>query len=153
MSTMQPTKKTAGGEVKIVDSRNFPVAKTIAAALVTLKPGAIRELHWHPNATEWQFWLAGKGRMTIVTNGGNARTMDFNANDVGFVPRVAGHYIENTGKTDVMFLEMFKADRFLDVSLNQWMRRVPPEAVAAHLNLPPEMIAKIPSEKELVIAG
>jgi oxalate decarboxylase len=151
MSTMEPTRKTPGGEVRIVDSRNFPV--NIASALVTLKPGALRELHWHPNASEWQFWLAGKGRMTIVMNEGRARTMDFNANDVGFVPRVATHYIENTGNTDVMFLEMFKADRFVDVSLNQWLRRVPPETVSSHLNLDQELIAKIPSEKELVIAG
>jgi oxalate decarboxylase len=153
MEAMAPTRKTPGGEVRIVDSRNFPVSKNVAAALVTLKPGALRELHWHPNASEWQFWIAGKGRMTIVMNGGNARTMDFNANDVGFVPRVAGHYVENTGKTDVMFLEMFKSDQFVDVSLNNWLRRVPPEAVTSHLNLDLQQIAKIPSEKELVLAG
>jgi oxalate decarboxylase len=153
MSSMAPTRRTPGGEVRIVDSRNFPVTKNVAAAMVTLKPGALRELHWHPNASEWQFWLAGKGRMTIVMNEGRARTMDFNANDVGFVPRVAGHYIENTGTTDAIFLEMFKADQFIDVSLNNWLRRVPPEAVTAHLNLGQELIAKIPSEKEFVIAG
>jgi oxalate decarboxylase len=153
MSAMGPTRKTSGGEVRIVDSHNFPVSKNVAAALVTLKPGALRELHWHPNADEWQFWLAGKGRMTVVMNEGRARTMDFNANDVGIVPRVAGHAIENTGDTDAIFLEMFKADQFVDVSLNQWLRRVPAEAVAAHLNLSAEQIARIPAEKELVIPG
>lgn len=40
-----------GGSVKTVDSRNFPVAKTIASSIVTLKPGALRELHWHPNVS------------------------------------------------------------------------------------------------------
>ena len=153
MSAMTPTRKTPGGEVRIVDSRNFPVSKNVASALVTLKPGALRELHWHPNASEWQFWIAGKGRMTVVMNEGRARTMDFNANDVGLVPRVAGHYIENTGDTDAIFLEMFKADQFIDISLNNWLRRVPPEAVSAHLNLDQELIAKIPAEKELVIPG
>jgi oxalate decarboxylase len=153
MSSMAPTKKTPGGEVRIVDSHNFPVTKNVAAALVTLKPGALRELHWHPNASEWQFWLAGKGRMGIVMNEGKARTMDFNANDVGFVPRVAAHYIENTGNTDCTFLEMFKADEFVDVSVNNWIRRLPPEAVMAHMNVDQALIAKIPSEKELVIAG
>src|SRR5580704_17118585 len=64
MSAMTPTRKTPGGEVRIVDSRNFPVSKNVASALITLKPGALRELHWHPNASEWQFWIAGKGRMT-----------------------------------------------------------------------------------------
>jgi oxalate decarboxylase len=91
MEARAPTRRTPGGEVRIVDSSNFPVSKNIAAALVTVQTGALWELHWHPNASEWQFWLAGKGRMTIVTNEQRARTMDFNANDVGYVPRVAGH--------------------------------------------------------------
>ena len=153
MEAMAPTRKTSGGEVRVVDSRNFPVSKNIAAAMVTLRPDAMRELHWHPNASEWQFWLAGKGRMTIMMNHGRARTMDFNANDVGFVPRVASHYVENTGKTDVVFLEMFKSDQFMDVSLNNWLRRLPTEAVTAHMNIDQDLISKIPSEKELVIAG
>jgi oxalate decarboxylase len=153
MASMEPTKKTPGGEVRIVDSRNFPVSTTVAAGLVRLKPGAIRELHWHPNASEWQFWLAGSGRMTIVMPDGRARTMDFNANDVGFVPAVAGHYVENTGDTDVVFLEMFKAPQFLDVSLNNWIRRMPPEMATAHLNLDAATLKKIPSEKQEIIAG
>ena len=153
MSGMAPTRKTPGGEVRIVDSRNFPATKNVAAAMVTLKPGALRELHWHPNANEWQFWLAGKGRMGIIMNEGKARTMDFNANDVGFVPRVGTHYIENTGDTDCTFLEMLKADQFVDVSVNNWIRRLPPEAVTAHMNIDEQLITKIPSEKELVIAG
>lgn len=153
MSTMAPAKKTPGGEVCIVDSRNFPASKNVAAALVTLKPGALRELHWHPNANEWQFWLAGKGRMTVIMNEGRARTMDFHANDVGFVPRVATHYVENTGDSDCVFLEMFKADQFVDFSLNNWLRRLPPQAVTAHVNLDKDLIAKIPSEKESVIPG
>jgi len=52
-----------------------------------------------------------------------------------------------------VFLEMFKADQFVDVSLNNWLRRLPPEAVTAHVNLDQEMLGKIPSEKELIIAG
>jgi oxalate decarboxylase len=152
-ASMKPTVASAGGEVRIVDSRNFPVSTSIAAGLVRLKPGAIRELHWHPNASEWQFWLAGTGRMTIVMPEGRARTMDFNANDVGFIPAVAGHYIENTGKTDVIFLELFKAPQFVDFSLNQWIRRMPPEMAMAHLNLDAAALRRIPAEKQEIIAG
>src|SRR5580658_10050729 len=153
MGSMKPSVNTSGGEVRIVDSTNFPVNTSIAAGLVRLKPGGMRELHWHPNASEWQFWLAGKGRMTIVMPEGRARTMDFNANDVGFVPAVAGHYIENTGDTDVVFLEMFKASRFLDFSLNNWIGRMPPEMATAHLNLDASALKRIPSEKQEIFAG
>jgi oxalate decarboxylase len=77
--------------------------------------------------------------------------MDFNANDVGFVPSNAPHYIENTGDADVVFLEMFAAEEFMDVSLNQWLRRVPSDILKAHLNIDKTMAMKIPAEKLSVI--
>ena len=153
MLSMPPTKETEGGSARVVDSRNFPASKTVAAALVIVKPGALRELHWHPNSSEWQYYLAGSGRMTMFASSGKARTMNFYANDVGFVPKVAGHYIENTGDTDLMFLEVFKASRFEDFSLNNWIRRVPPEMAKAHLNLNDQQLKAIPAEKQEIIAG
>ena len=147
MEAMAPTKRTTGGEIRIVDSHNFPASKNIAAALNTIKPGGMRELHWHPNASEWQFWMAGKGRMTVFMPVGSARTVGFNANDVGFVPFNAGHYVENTGDTDLVFLELFKASEVLDFSLNQWIRRLPPEMVYSHLKLDKNAVQTIPAEK------
>jgi oxalate decarboxylase len=152
MGAMVPTKQTSGGDARVVDSRNFLAAKHIAAALVNVKPGGMRELHWHPNASEWQYYVSGKARMTVFTTEG-VRTMDFNENDVGFVPRVAGHYVENTGNTDLVFLEMFAASEFVDFSLNNWIRHLPPEMVTAHLNLDAETIRKIPTENVAVIPG
>lgn len=151
LKSMPPTRKTAGGEVRIVDSRNFPVSTHIAAALVTVKPGGMRELHWHPNNSEWQFYIQGKGRMTVFTPVGNARTMDYNANDIGYVPAVAGHYIENTGDTDLIFLETLASNLFADVSLNNWIRRLPVKMVKDHLGLDDESLGKVPSDKLGVI--
>jgi oxalate decarboxylase len=147
LKSMPPTKSTKGGEVRIVDSRNFPLSTHFSAGLVTIKPGGMRELHWHPNASEWQFWIAGKGRMTVFFPVDNARTVDFHPNDVGFVPSNAGHYIENTGDTDIVFLEMFASSTFQDVSLNQWLRRLPAQMVHAHLGFDTAALAKIPAEK------
>src|ERR1700686_2810045 len=152
MEAMAPTQQTKSGEVRVVDSRNFLAAKNIAAALVTVKPGGLRELHWHPNASEWQYYISGKARMTVFTTAG-AHTMDFNANDVGFVPSVAGHYVENTGNTDLVFLAMFKASEYMNISLNNWLRRLPPEAVTSHLNLDAGTISKIPAEALDVLPG
>jgi len=152
MEAMAATKQTRGGEARVVDSHNFPASKNIAAALVNIKPGGLREMHWHTNASEWQYYISGKGRMTVFTSEG-VRTMDFNANDVGFVPRVAGHYVENTGNTDLIFLEMFAASEFVDISLNNWIKHLPPEMVTAHLNLDAGTIGKIPGEKLVIIPG
>jgi oxalate decarboxylase len=147
LASMPPSQKTAGGQTQIADSTNFPVARDIAAAMVTIKPGGLREMHWHPNVSEWQYWIKGKGRMTVVTTGARARTMDFNANDVGLVPTMAGHSIENTGTEDLVFLEMFKAPRYEDVSLNQWIARMPDKMAEAHLKLAAATIRKAPQSK------
>ena len=110
-------------------------ATTIAAALVEVEPGGMRELHWHPNADEWQYYISRQGRMTVFASAGKARTFDYQAGDVGYVPFAMGHYVENTGDEPLRFLEMFRSDHFADVSLNQWMALTPPELVQAHLNL------------------
>lgn len=90
--------------------------------------------------------------MTVFGSSGNAQTMNFNENDVGFVPRVAGHYVENIGREDLVFLEMFKSDRVVDVSLNQWIRRLPHLLASQTLNLDATEISKIPDRKLEVIA-
>jgi oxalate decarboxylase len=151
MRAMEPTTTSEAGEVRIVDSHNFPASKHIAAAMLIIKPGHMRELHWHPNGSEWQYYIAGKARMTVYFPVDNARTMDYSTNDVGYVPSNAPHYLENTGDTDLVVLELFAAGEFMDVSLNQWLRRVPSEMLKAHLNIDKQMAAKIPAEKlELV---
>lgn len=142
---------TPGGSVRIVDSRNFPISKTIAAALVELRPGAMRELHWHPNNDEWQYYISGHARMTVFTGNGNARTFDYQAGDVGYVPFATGHYIQNTGTETVWFLEMFKSDRFVDVSLNQWMALTPHELVASNLCVGPELLDALRKDKWPVV--
>jgi oxalate decarboxylase len=127
--------RAPGGSVRIADSANFPVATTIAAALVDVEPGGVRELHWHPNAAEWQYYISGSGRMGVFAAEGKARTFDYVAGDVGYVPFAMGHYIENTGETTLRFLEMFRSDRFADISLNQWLALTPPALVREHLQL------------------
>src|SRR5262249_11829164 len=68
--------KFDGGQVRIVDSSNFPAASTIAAALVEVAPGGLRELHWHPNTDEWQYFISGQGRMSVFASSGKSRTWD-----------------------------------------------------------------------------
>jgi oxalate decarboxylase len=142
--------KAPGGWVRITDSRNFTVSKTIAAARVEVEPGRIRELHWHPNADEWQYWLEGQGRMTVFASGGKSRTFDYQAGDVGYAPRAMGHYIENTGEEPLVFLALFRSDHYADISLAQWMGVLPPELVKAHLNLDDQVIANLPKVQPLV---
>ena len=146
-----PTMHLKSGDVRIIDSSSFKVATTIAAAIVTVKPGGMRELHWHPNADEWQFYFGGKARMTVFATGGRARTMDFETGDVGYIQKSLPHYVENTGTTDLKFLEMFKSSYYQDFSLSEWLTHTPPELVAAHLNLDMATLAAIPKDKQVIV--
>jgi oxalate decarboxylase len=150
-SQLPVTKRTKGGEVKIVDSTKFKISTTVAAAIVTVHPGGIRELHWHQNADEWQYFMAGKGRMTVFATGGRARTMDFQAGDVGYIQKTLPHYIQNTGTTDLKFLEMFKSNIYQDLALSQWLTHTPPDLVIAHLGFDRATLDAIPKDETVVM--
>ena len=112
--------------------------------------GGIRELHWHPNADEWQYYISGAGRMTVFATGGRARTMDFQAGDVGYVQKTLPHYVQNTGSTDLKFLEMFKSSVYQDLALSEWLTHTPPDLVMAHLGIDKATLDAIP-KKEVVV--
>ena len=77
LSGLTPVRKTRGGEVRIADSSNFEISKTVAAALVTIHPGGMREMHWHPNADEWLYVIAGQARGNRVQHGAQRSDAEF----------------------------------------------------------------------------
>jgi oxalate decarboxylase len=148
--TAQEPMRTTGGTVWINDSRVFPVNITTAAAMVQVNPGGLRELHWHPNGDEWLYVVEGQARMGVFAGQGTARTFDLQAGDVGYVPFAMGHYLENTGSTPFVFLELFKSPYFMDISLDTWMALTPPEMVKATLNLDQQVVDALNKTKVLV---
>ncbi|WP_258728131.1 oxalate decarboxylase family bicupin [Bacillus atrophaeus] len=142
---------TDGGKVWIADSSNFTVSKTIASALVEVEPGGMREMHWHPNTDEWQYFISGQAKMTVFASDGHARTFNYQAGDVGYVPFAMGHYVQNTGDEPLVFLEIFKDDHYADVSLNQWLAMLPETFVQNHVNLGKEFTDALHKEKHPVI--
>ncbi|MDS9996158.1 oxalate decarboxylase family bicupin [Bacillus atrophaeus] len=142
---------TDGGKVWIADSSNFTVSKTIASALVEVEPGGMREMHWHPNTDEWQYFISGQAKMTVFASDGHARTFNYQAGDVGYVPFAMGHYVQNTGDEPLVFLEIFKDDHYADVSLNQWLAMLPETFVQNHVNLGKEFTDALQKEKHPVI--
>jgi len=140
-----------GGWAREVTVRELPIATTLAGVNMRLTAGGVRELHWHPNADEWQYYIEGNGRMTVFASGGKARTFDYQAGDVGYLPFAMGHYVENTGETPLRFLEMFKSNRFADVSLHQWMALTPPELVQDTLHLNQTVMNVLQKQKQPVV--
>ncbi|MGY3291945.1 oxalate decarboxylase family bicupin protein [Bradyrhizobium sp. LM3.6] len=144
LGSSAPVKESSAGSIRVADSSNFKVATTVAAALVTMPPGAVREMHWHPNADEWQYYIKGKARMTVFDTGPNALTTDFSAGDIGYVRRNLGHYVENVGDTELQFVGVFRAPRYEEVSLSNWLTHTPARLVAQHFNIDEKLVAQWP---------
>lgn len=139
-----------GGSAKVIDATDFP-ATTMSALIMEIEPGAMRELHWHPDADEWQFYMQGQARMTVFDATRNARTFNYNPGDVGFVPRTLGHYIENIGTTPLRIVNVFNTTHYKDVSLNNWMALTPPDLVRGHLNLDDTVMKALRATKQIIV--
>lgn len=158
-----------GGNLSIIDSRNFPISKTIAATVVSVAPGGLRELHWHPNvrhpsstrehtanttlqAEEWLYFHSGTGKATVFIGGAAARTFDFSAGDTAVFPDNSGHYIQNTSPTEnLVWIEIYKSERVADISLTQWLALTPPDIVASTLKIPRSVVDDLKKEKQVLV--
>ena len=87
-----PIMEFPGGEIRVVSQKEFPIA-TMTGATMLVNPGSVRELHWHPNADEWQFVLSGRARVTIFGAHGRTKTAEISQGQVAFVKQGFGHYI------------------------------------------------------------
>jgi oxalate decarboxylase len=79
--------------------------------------------------------------MTVFAAEGAARTFEYGPRDVGYVPLAMGHYVLNTGRDVLRFLEVFRSDRFAEVSLSRWLAHTPPELVSEHLRVDERVLA------------
>lgn len=135
-----------GGRIRILDHANFPACTTIAAALVEIEAGAMREIHWHSNNDELQYYIQGEARMTVFEPGPKSRTFNYRAGDVGYVPVGNFHYVQNIGEEKLVFLEIFNSKHFADISLAQWLAMTPREVVKSVLNLSDEFCDRLKKE-------
>jgi oxalate decarboxylase len=139
-----PKRIQNGGWARHVTQADFQISETIAG---------VRELHWHPNADEWVYFIKGRARIGVFAAGPKAVTTNFNPGDIGYIKRTNGHYVKHTGDTDLEFLEVFRSDRFEDVSLSDWLTHTPPAMVAATFNTEQSTISKFPKDKPLILPG
>ena len=138
-ASAMPAQNFQGGRTKVIDAKSFPLTN-ISALIIELEPGAMREMHWHPDADELQYYLAGEARMTVFDATANARSFNYRAGDVGYVPRTLAHYIENTGSEPVRVINAFNSRHYSDISVNQWMALTPAELIRGHLNVDDDVI-------------
>ena len=133
-----------GSWLKIASSKEFPASFNMTGAIVHLEPGALRTMHWHPNASEWQYVLNGSYDLSVFASEGKSSVSSLKQGDVGYVPRGYGHALKNTssGPTDV--LVVFDSGTYQAINLNDWLAANPESVVANNFEIPLSLAEQLP---------
>lgn len=151
LEAQQPRVVTGGGTQKLVTAREFPISQTISGSILALQPGALRELHWHPNADEWQYFLSGQAEITVFLAEGQAVTEQYEAGDIGYAPMGAGHYIRNTGTEVCKILIGFNSGEYQSLDLSHWLASNPTDLLAGNFSIPATLAGKFPHQEAFII--
>jgi oxalate decarboxylase len=139
-----------GGREWRVDSTTFPVSKTVTGVVLDLEPGALRELHWHPSADEWQYVMEGQVSVTMFGSHGRVRIEQLEKGDVGYIPQGYGHSIENTGNMPCRVLIGFNSGVYEKIDLSQWIASNPLDVLATNFSQPAALFEKFPHEDAFI---
>jgi oxalate decarboxylase len=148
---MQPAKVMEGGEERIVSSKEFPMQTTMTAVKMDLNVGGLREMHWHPHADEWQYYVKGRARMTVFGSHGRIRTEDYGPGNVGFVPQGYGHYIEQIGDEPTELLVLFNSGEYQEISLANWLGGNPDSILQVNFGISKEIADRMPKKARGII--
>ena len=136
-----------GGATRLVSSQEFPIQNTLTAMRMDIEPGGLRELHWHPNADEWQYVMSGQGNLSIFGSHGRVKTMAYKRGMVGFIKQGYGHFIENTGTETLKLIILFNSQQYQELSLNDWLTANPPQLIADHFGMSLDQAASLSKHK------
>jgi oxalate decarboxylase len=138
-----------GGTFNYVDQTKFPISTTMSGAILDIAPGAMRQLHWHPNSDEWQYYIKGHARMTVFGANGRKITREYGPGDVGYVPQGYGHYIETVGDEHCEMLGVFNSGTYQEITLAEWLARTPKYLLETNFGIDPKIIDDLQKGEKL----
>jgi len=135
-----------GGWERIVTAKEFPINTTLTSVLQYLEPGALREMHWHPNADEWQYYVSGRSRVTVFGAHGRAKTEEFGPGQICFIQQGFGHYVEQIGSEPTKFFALFNSPTFEEISISKWLAGNPASLIADNFGISKDEVARLPKK-------
>jgi oxalate decarboxylase len=148
--TQPPHREFKGGREWRADSSQFEISKTMTGVVLDLEPGAMRELHWHPNADEWQYVIEGNISVTMFGSHGRYRIETMEKGDAGYIPQGYGHSIENVGSKTCRVLIGFNSGNYEAIDLSQWIAGNPTDVLATNFSKPAALFEKFPRDDVFV---
>ena len=143
LAKSKPTVKKPSGTVQGAYDKVFAVVSGQQAAmfLVVLKPGGIREPHWHPSASEINIVTKGVAAWALVDGNGNHQSFDQHVGDVVFAPQGSFHYFENRGPDDmkIVIIQNTSTPESKDnIGIGESLSMLPPRVLSAVFGVPAE---------------
>lgn len=140
-----------GGSEQLASSKEFPISTTLTGVILRLEPGALRELHWHPNADEWQYYISGESEVGIFASNGRSRTDNFKEGQVAFINQGFGHYIKQLGKKETVILIVLSDGVYQEISISGWLASNPDQLLATNLSIDKETVNKLPKRPRFIV--
>ena len=148
----QPPRVFPGGREFVVSSKEFPLQTTLTAVRMDLQPGAMQELHWHPHADEWHYYVKGRARVGVFGSHGRTRTEEFGPGHVGFIQQGYGHYIEQIGDEPTEILILFNSGEYQAISLASWLGGNPSTLLEDNFSLSKSAVEQLPKRDRGILA-
>ena len=136
-----------GGWARQVTQRELPAATEIAGVNMCLKPGGIRELHWHKQA-EWAYMLWGRARISGVDQNGQNFLDDVGPGDMWNFPSGIPHSIQGL-EEGCEFLLIFDDGNFTEDStflITDWFNCTPKEVLAKNFGISESDFSELPTD-------
>jgi oxalate decarboxylase len=152
MLAQAPHSVHSGGREWRVGQERFPISRTITGVILDLDGGGLRELHWHPNADEWQYVISGRVRVTMFGAHGRWREETLNTGDVGYIPTGYGHSIENdSDEQPARILIAFNTGDYQAIDLSLWLASNPDYLLRTNFRRPEAVIEQLPRSRVFIV--
>lgn len=127
-----------GGTIQEANQSTFPglQGNGLSIYLLTLKPGAVRIPHWHPDAAELDYILSGKARIGLAFPDGEWERFDVEAGSIAILPQGWFHYIENVGTDTLQMLVIFNNSNPNDIGISEGFQAIPKEVLGLTFGVP-----------------
>jgi oxalate decarboxylase len=144
LMSQKPFEAFDGGLEWRVDGSQFAISTTMTGVVLEMDPGALRTLHWHPNASEWQYILSGAFDVTMFGSKGRWRQETLRNGDVGYIPQGFGHSIENVSQEKGRILIVFNSGHYQTIDLSQWIAGNSLDVLATNFAVEASVFEKFP---------
>ncbi|MGW0158015.1 cupin domain-containing protein [Mycobacterium sp. NPDC003323] len=99
------------GSIQRVTADNFGILRRLSIKRLVLNPGAMRTPHWHANANELTYCVAGTALVSVLDNGSRFSSFVVTAGQMFHIDSGALHHIENIGEQPAEFIIAFRHER------------------------------------------